>query len=122
MRIRGASGRDIHAIDKLFKESNFKLDLNHLELLIVAENEDGDIVGAGSLVTLIEATFVMDKTFRVRERVEAMKGIIQAGTDFTKSLKYDIMHGFVQDPAVVKSLKKHFDFQDPVGQVLIKFV
>lgn len=122
MRVRGASGRDIKRINELYQEYDFKLDVDHLELLIVVEDDNGDIIGAGSLVTIIEAAFVIDKSFRAREKIEAVKLIIETGSEFTKNQGYDLMHGFVQDQSVVHMLKKHFEFQDSIGANLVKFV
>jgi hypothetical protein len=121
MKIRGATTRDFSAIDKLFKQYNFKLDIPHLEMLMVAESEDGELLGVCSLVTLLECAFLCDKDIKLRDRVSALKELVAVGNREANSLGYDVVHAFTENGQVERTLKKHFEFQDASGKVLIKF-
>jgi N-acetylglutamate synthase-like GNAT family acetyltransferase len=121
MRIRGAGARDVSKIDKLFKDYSFKLDPNHLEMMLVAEDEDEEIIGVCSLVTILECTFITDQKIRLRDRVEALKELVRIGSREAHDLGYDVVHAFSQNKQVINTLKKHFEFQDATGQVLVKF-
>lgn len=123
MRLRGATNRDLKELDRLLECHKFKILPKHIEMIVVVEDDDGSIIGAGILVTQLEGLFVTNMDKGIRGRVECMKMILNAADVETKSLGYDAYHAMnVTNDKVAKTFKKSFGFQDMIGSNLIKFV
>jgi hypothetical protein len=123
LRIRGAGPRDLDKVQKLYKDYNFTLDAKHLELMIVAEDTDtGDIIAIASLVTLLEATFITDKTKSRKDRLAALDACMSAGEKTVKSLGYENYHGFATNKAIENLSKKRYGYVNAEGKNLIKWV
>lgn len=119
--VRGARKSDLVFIDKLYQDAGFKLDIPHLERLVVVEDE-GEIVAVGSLTTILEAAFVTNPNSRLRKRTQGLSLLAKQAESETKSIGYDLYHNFVTDDQVNRTLKKHFGFEDGKGFNLIKFI
>lgn len=123
LRIRGASSRDIHDIDKMLAKYNFpNFDIHHIEMLVVIEEDEEDrIIAVASLTTLLEATFITDKEVDRKTRVEALRLALNTAKTSVDQLGYNSYVVSVKDELVAKTLKQKFEFQDAV-KTLISFV
>lgn len=122
MRVRGAGARDTDVIDRLYKEYEFTLDIAHIESLIVVEDDDGDVIAVGSLVTILEGAFLVDTSRPRRERVEAMKLVMRQADIEAAILKYDSYHSFATNLSIVQILKRKFSFKLCRGTALLRWV
>lgn len=121
MRIRAALNRDIGQIDKLFTDSGFKLDIKHLERLIVAEDDNGKIAGVLYLNTVLECTFLTDeKGVSRKKRVNSLKLLVEQGKKEVKAIGFDLVHAFANEK-IAPILEKHFGFEQGKGKNLILF-
>lgn len=123
LRVRGAGSRDIPAIQRLLDEYDFHLNMDKLELLMVAEDIDtGEIIGVASLVTFLEATFMTDKSQPLAKRVDALKQCIEMGEKTVKNLGYDCYHAFATNDPIQRITAKRFGYVKAEGVNLIKWV
>lgn len=122
MIIRGARKANAGEIAAILEQYNCTIDTDHLSMMLVAEDDDGKVIGVCSLVTLLEGAFLLNKATPKRQRLTAMKLLIETGSTAAKSLGYDIVHGFVEDKLVERTLRKKFNFIPSVDNVLIKRV
>tara|TARA_R110000868_G_scaffold16913_4_gene74950 strand:- start:75 stop:455 length:381 start_codon:yes stop_codon:yes gene_type:complete len=123
LRVRGAGSRDIPYIQKLLDEYDFHLNMDKLELLMVAEDtETGDIIGVASLVTFLEATFMTDKSQPRAKRIEALKQCVEVSEKTIKSLGYDCYHAFATNDPIERIMVKRFGYVKAEGVNLIKWV
>lgn len=122
MRIRGANKGDFKFIDGLYTANNFTFDSRHLEQIIVAEDELG-IVAVGTLVNILEVTFVTVPTRSRKSRVIALTALMDQVDTEAKTLKYDQVHAFVTNESILHILKDRFSFvKTKAIQVLIRFL
>ena len=123
MRVRGAGPRDIPYIEKLLDEYGFHVNPKHLELLIVAEDEKtGEVFGVASLNTLLEATFITDKSKPIKKRLEALDLCTKVGEKTVKQLGYEYYHSFATNPNIKRIMTKRYSYEKADGEVLIKWV
>lgn len=122
MILRGAGTRDIEEINALFQENHYDLDINHIEMLVVAVDEDSNkIIAVGSLVTLLEATFLVTDYGRKRDKVDAIIKLTNQAKVETKNLNYNLFHIFTKNPQVERTLKKSLGFTNSSGSNLVLF-
>lgn len=121
MRIRGAGVRDTAIIKKLFDEYEFKLDTPHLERIIIAEDDNGKPIAVMSLNTVLECCFLTVNGSHRRDKIEALKLLVETGKTEVKNIGYDLVHAFANDK-IEGILKKHFCFEDAKGKNLVLFV
>lgn len=121
MRLRGARKADTEFIAKLYDEYDFKLDPSHLQIMIVAEDDNGSPIAVMSLNTVIECSFLTIKESRKRDKIEALKRLVEQGMSEVKTLGYDGTHAFANEK-IAPTLKKHFGFVTAKGENLFLFV
>jgi len=121
MKIRGANNRDVVTISKLYDEYGFKLEPNHLEMILIAEDDNNKIIAIASLNTVLECAFLTVKDAGRKNKIEALKKLIQISKQSVRDLKYDLVHAFANE-LIAPILKKHFEFQPAKGENLVLFV
>lgn len=78
---------------------------NALALFTVTDN-NGKIITAGGIRTILEGVLVTDKDCSVRERRQALYYILQACMFASGKLGYDQIHAFIQDDSWIKHLER----------------
>ena len=121
MKLRGARKTDLKFIEDLYNQYDFKLDPKHLEMIVVAEDDDGIPVAIMSLNTVLECSFLTIKDSKKRNKVNALKMLVEQGKREVKTLGYDGAHAFAND-LIAPVLKKHFNFVPAKGENLFLFV
>jgi len=121
MNIRGANKGDSKFIQEIFKEHEFKLDPDHLEWIMIAEDDEGKPIALMSLNTVLECSFLTVGGAKRRDKIEALRQMVKVGTASVKDLKYDLVHAFANDK-IRDILVKHFGFQKAQGTNLVLFV
>ena len=84
----------------------------------VVENDNGQIIVAGSVRMIAEAVMLTDKSFSVRQRKEALIEMYRTMLITTGRMNFDSLHAFVQDSNWENQLKK-FGFIDTKGKALV---
>jgi len=120
MILRGATKRDFNNIKKLLESYDFKLEFNHLESLVVVE-DNGVVVAVGSLQTILEAMFIVDKDINKRKRAAALSLILTQSSIEVKALGYDNFHSFATNESIKNILTKR-GAKKVEGEVLIKWI
>lgn len=118
--LRNACKRDASHIQELFDRNGFKLDLDHLERLIVTEEND-KVTGILYLNTVLEASFITDEDLPKRSRIRSLSLLVEQGKREVKAIGYDLVHAFANDKTE-SILVKHFGFEPGKGVNLILFV
>lgn len=121
MRIRGSSVRDIAQIHAIYDHYQYKLDIPHLEQIAVAVDEDDQVIAVMVLNTVLECTFLTKPTAAKRDKLEALKQLVESGRRSVKELGYDLVHAFANEK-IKGILKKHFGFQNAEGTNLVLFM
>jgi hypothetical protein len=112
MEIRPASKNDIDILARIYAKyyaDDFPLNLNNSAYFILAE-KNNEILGAGWLQAIIEATIILNQDARPRDKFAALKALIDSGMQQTKIFGFDQMHAFPKDPRFAAILEKHFGF------------
>lgn len=122
MRIRGATTRDFTTIDDLLKDQGTALDFPHLKQIVVVVDGDDEVIGVGSLVTILEASILIDKGLSKKERVAILQMIIDQSNIETKNLGYERFYAFVQSGSLVRLLKRKFSFIYATGVNMLRWV
>lgn len=122
MRIRGAGSRDSGIIDKLYTKYGFELNPSQVENIVVVEDDQGAVFAVGTLVKILEGAFLVDESRPRRQRVEALKLLLNQADIETASLGYDCYHSFATKLSILEILKRRFSFKSCIGSPLIKWV
>ena len=122
MRVRKAKLNDLGIINKLIDSYKFNLDTAHLTSTLIVESDTGKIIAFGSLVTLLESMFVTDPSVSKRERLIALKLLVNRSNEEVKKQGYESYHGYVEHENVEKLLIKHFKFVKVIGNNLIRWI
>lgn len=120
MRIRGATKADFCIIEKLLKDYDFELEFKHLESLVVVEDSLG-VIAVGSLQTILEAMFIVDRSIRKRAKAKALKLLLKQAEVEVQNLGFDNYHSFATNDGIKKILIKR-DAKPVKGEVLITWV
>lgn len=121
MILRGARKSDSDFIRSIYSEYNFKLDPSHLEMIIIAEDDENKPIAIMSLNTVLECCFLTVKNSKRRDKIEALKRLVRQGMLEVRNLGYDGTHAFAND-TIAPVLKKHFNFVPAKGENLFLFV
>ncbi len=125
IHLRNASKRDTTEIDKIIQQyPTIDIDMKNVAMLVVAVLVDDDgkelqILALGSLVKLLEASFLCDKELDKSLRLKSMELLIDQSKIESKQLGFNIFHAFVGNALVERTLKKHFGFIEGKGKNLI---
>jgi hypothetical protein len=120
MRLRGARGRDFKILDRLYEDINCELDINHIQSMVVVEDNNGSIIAAGTFTTLLEGAFVTDKQFSRRDRVAALRMILKQAEIELHNLGFNSYHVFTTNESITAILKRKFGFVLGKGINLLK--
>lgn len=108
--------KEIH--EKFYKkEFNFPDFTKHFICAYVVE-EDGRIITAGGIRTIVECIVITDKDLTARERYYGLGYILNASRYFTEQSNYDQLHAFVKDITWEDHLIKK-GFNKTEGQSLV---
>jgi hypothetical protein len=123
--IRKIRGRDLEYIRHLCQihygdEFPFP-DLTHCHRIPVCDVE-GQVIGGGIFRDIPEAIIIIDKNRSRRNKVQAVKELVEEGIKITREFDHEGYHVFVQDKEFEDILTKHFGFKETVGKVLFKGV
>lgn len=116
MELRGIELSDELKLSGMAAQYDFPVDLNNTFAHRVAENE-GKIVAFGWLQLIVEANVIWD--IKDRNKFEALKLILRDGKLEAKKTGFDQVHAFPKDSRFSEILKKHYDFRDVTGDVLV---
>jgi hypothetical protein len=103
--------------DKYYSNEFSFPDFNKFLVAYVVENE-GKIVTAGGIRTIIECIALTDKSLPVRERYDGLGYILNASKYFTLRHGHDQLHCFIQDETWMKHLL-NFGFKFTKGDSLV---
>lgn len=78
------------------------------------------IISFGIVKPMAEATFITDTRRPQKERVLAMKQMMDLAVVTTKDFGIKQLHTFVEDPRLARALQKHYGFIPVTGTVLVK--
>jgi hypothetical protein len=116
MRIRKYKPEDAAAIDEIYERCHLgtfsRPDLSLVIGAAVVENEDGKIIGFGCLEIILEATMIMDTDIAVKERIDALRALIETGQFAALSKKFERFYVFPSDLHFAEILRKHFKFNN----------
>jgi hypothetical protein len=123
LHIRGPRSRDLAKVKALLKKYNCtNVEDDSLKQLALIVDDNDEIVAVGTISNLIDVAFVVDDKFPKRQRVKAMKMLMDVGDSQVKKLGHNCFHVFVHNPLLESTLKKHFGFVDSVGKDLIRWI
>jgi hypothetical protein len=74
-----------------------------------------------SLNTVLECSFLTLPDASRKDRIEALRLMVECGKVSVKNLGYDLVHAFANDK-IKNILTKHFGFQNARGTNLVLFV
>jgi len=120
MIIRNARREDAKVIEELYNKYDFKLDLDHTERLLVAQ-EKQSIVAVMGINTVLECCFLTSDGVSRKNKINSLKRLVTCGILEIKELNYDGIHAFANE-SIAPILKKHFGFVPGIGENLFLFV
>lgn len=108
--------KEIHGkyYEKEFKFPDFR---DHFICAYVVEDE-GRIITAGGVRTIVECIAITDKDISVRDRIHGLGYILNASKYFSEQSNYHEIHAFVQDEGWKRQLLKK-GFTKTRGQSLV---
>jgi len=113
--------QDSKLIDELLASYDLHINPKHLKRLVVVE--DGRrIIAIGSLVTLLDGTFITTHDSNLLERLGALELLVKQCSLECKDLGYEHYHVFVHSDNLEKIIKSKYGFVDSNGKDLIKYV
>lgn len=112
-----AKKSDSKFIEELYKEYDFKLQPSWIKYMAIAEDENSNPIAVMSLNTILECCFLTVKNSTRKNRIKALKRLVELGVLETKLLGYDGAHGF-SNKEIAPILKKHFGFVPGKGENL----
>ena len=121
MIVRNLVYEDIPAFIKLV-EKHPDFSQVHIDKSVVdkvAVGKDGSVKAYGIVLPLAEAVFIPDIDASNREKVEAVKLLLQAAIEGTKRVGVRQLHCFIQNSVFAEIMIKHFNFEPCVGQALV---
>ena len=80
--------------------------------------EQGKIISAGSVRSILEALTITDKSATAKERYRAFSTILSASGSVCNRHGYRELHAFIQDPHWYRILQK-VGFKPTVGKALV---
>lgn len=117
--IRKAITTDYHKLIQLSEQYNVKFDIAHLISLLVVADENDNPVGFGSLVSLLEGSYLVDQTLNKTDRVNGLLGVMNGAKQLALDNGYDLFHAFTEYPNVERLLKQKLGFTPGIGTNLI---
>lgn len=113
---------DLPIVDRIwrkFHKTGFGIPgRNHVVTQGVVESH-GKVIAYGQVKAFCEAIMVLDLEEPTREKIEAVRKLMEIAIMDSTNTGYEQMHVFVQDPEFAKILKKHFGFQPCSGEALV---
>lgn len=122
MILRAMMPRDLDAVKAIHEKyygQEFPLPdfvTNYLCAFVVLD-EDGSIISAGGVRTLLESVLITDKSFEPEVRKEALLHILGANLHCAKRGNFEGIHAFVQDKKWANRLRR-VGFKDAIGEAL----
>jgi hypothetical protein len=105
--------------DKYFKdEFTFEDFCRNASCALICE-ENGRIISAMNLRSLLEMVSISDKEFPTDIRRDAMVNLLSKSLLIAGQAGFDSIHAFVQDDNWANHLKKRYGFRDSVGKSLV---
>jgi hypothetical protein len=93
-------------------------DLSHVSSIYVVE-DDGQILGFGTLQPILEATIVLDQKATMQEKMSALRLLQQKAE---QEVGDGQIHIFVQAKKFLNLMKKRFGYKYTKGIALVKIV
>lgn len=117
--IRSSDFDQIKDIHEKFFAHEFSLPnfTDHFLLAYVVE-DDGRIITAGGVRTILETVVITNKDYSVKDRRGALVKMLEASVFSASSYKYDQIHAFVQDKNWQRHLEKE-GFHSTKGNALV---
>lgn len=75
--------------------------------------------GYGFLEVFAEALLILDQTKTNKDKVTALKDLLDKMVEISKSRGLPAIYVFVNDPSFGALLKKHFNFEPCIGEALV---
>lgn len=122
MRLRRPKSDELPRLHELHKSLSNQFpfpDLEFASSVYVVEDE-GVIVGLGTLVPIFESTVVLDPSKSKAIRMEALQLLVNMAEYELKSQGINQYHAFVQNKSFFNLLKKRFGFKSTKGTALVK--
>lgn len=123
MFLRGYKSADAGKINRIWIShhmDNFGIPRNDEHIVTQGVIEaDGEAIAYGMVKLFAEAIMVLDLNASQRQKVEAMKLLMEAAVAEAKSKGLEQMHVFVKRPSLADILRKHFSFVDCSGDALV---
>src|SRR5580765_1118980 len=95
IKLRNYRPEDEPAIRRLNEQFAIKFDVPHVVSILVIADEDDNCIGYGSLVSILECTFLVDeKEVSLKNRVSALTKLLVASDIVMREQGYDSIHSF----------------------------
>ncbi len=109
----------IQEIHNEFYDHEFNLGefLDH-GLCTFTAKQNGKIVTAGSVRTLVELVAITDKSYSSRVRLRGLHELLQTAGFVAQRSGYSQIHAFVQDPMWAQQMKNR-GFRPTIGEALV---
>lgn len=122
MILRAIQEQDIEQIrkihDKYYKDEFSEIDFRRHFLCAFVIEEDGEIITAGGVRTILEAVAVTNKEFPSYRRMKALLKMLDADLHFASCYNYEELHVFLQDEDYMKRVIKR-GFHPTKGNALV---
>jgi hypothetical protein len=118
--IRKSINSDVSNIQRLCTGKNYETDYIRDIISDRVIDDAGRILAYGAVKLFAEAVLVLDDTARFREKVEALRALMEAAIFETKKAKISELHVFTQDEKFADVLRNHFSFVDIKGTCLVR--
>ena len=122
MEFRYNRNADLEEIDRIWRQhyaDQFGLP-NTSNTIISGVVDSGEgIRGFGIVKVFAEGLFVIDHSQSLRDKIETITLLLEAQQIGCSNKNIEQAHAFVRDENFAKILKKHFGYNDTVGQCLM---
>jgi L-amino acid N-acyltransferase YncA len=122
MILRDATSKDAPQVNKIHEDYHKdSIGVYNHNLCLgksVVENE-GKVLGYGTLQILGEAIMELDLSASLEDRVQSMKLLLSSAITAARMYGIEQVHVFVEDEKLASILTKHFGFEEASGKALV---
>lgn len=118
--IRKSIESDVSRIQRLCAGKEYEADCIRDIISDRVVDDDSRIIAYGAVKMFAEAVLVLDNSESVRNKIKALRDLMNAAIFETKKARISELHVFTTDDSFVKVLKKHFGFVNIKGHALVR--
>jgi hypothetical protein len=124
IKLRSLAESDIITLDKLWQEhwSNQTLPGLKNRVIDAVAHDDGRIIGYGQVKLFAEAMLFLDPTARKRDRVQALKLLMEEAERGVNKAGLEDIYIFIKDPDFAVLIAERYGFERIIepGELLLK--